>query len=228
MAIEPDSDIFTAMRSLLFMVLGAAALGTGCSRPGVSRPREDSPVVLPMSASSMSTVYGIQLDLRGSAAVRDGWVYVDVPEGAARTYQGRATAWDLLVRAGIATCDGRDESRLVAEGRAARIAPLVGLTRDNPELDTVTRKFTAPLRLEVGIPPGTDRERSWVTIEVSWPIESVIANYSLAATGGLVGGVPSPVVADGATRVPDTRSKTGADNLDALGVRSPPLRIRCS
>ena len=137
----------------------------------------------------MSTVYGIQLDLRGSASLRDGWVYVDIPVGAARTYQGRATAWDLVVRAGIATCSGRG-SRLVAEGRAARIAPLVGLTRDNAELDTVTRTFATPLRLEVGVPPGTDFERSWMTIEVSWPIESVSASYSLAATSGLVARTP--------------------------------------
>jgi len=145
--------------------------------------------MLPVAATSMSTVYGIQLDLRGSALLRDGWVYVDIPVGAARTYQGRATAWDLVVRAGIATCSGRG-SRLVAAGRAARIAPLVGLTRDNAELDTVTRTFATPLRLEVGVPPGTDLERSWMTIEVSWPIESVSASYSLAATSGLVARTP--------------------------------------
>jgi hypothetical protein len=227
LAIAADGDIFPSMRGLLLVVLGAAALETACSRSGFSRPGGNVAVVLPVAATSMSTVYGIQLGLRGSAVVRDGWVYVDIPDGSARTYQGRATAWDLLVRAGIATCDGRNESRLIAEGRAARIAPLVGLTRDNPELDTVTRKFTAPLHVEVGIPPGTDLDRSWVTIEVSWPIESVIASYSVAATGGLVGGVPAPV-ADGATRTSDARSRAGAYDLDVLGVRAPPPRIRCS
>jgi hypothetical protein len=174
----------------------------------------------------MSSVYGIQLDLRGSADVREGWVYVNIPAGAARTYQGRANAWDLVVRAGIATCDGRGGSRLIAEGRAVRVAPLVGLTPDNAELDTVTRRFTAPLSLDVGIPPGTDVQRSWMTIEVSWPIESVIASYSLAATGGLVAGAPAPVL-DGATRGSSDRSKAGANSLDALGKRTPPARLRC-
>jgi hypothetical protein len=178
--------------------LGAVAIG--CSRAGAPRTDDLRPVVVPVLATSMSTVYGIQLDLRGSAAVRDGWVYVNIPVGAARTYQGRANAWDLVVRAGIATCSGRGGVRLIAEGRAARVAPLVGLTPDNAELDTVTRTFAAPLSLDVGIPPGTDLRRSWLTIEVSWPIESVIASYSLAATSGLVGGAPG-LVPDIPTRV---------------------------
>jgi hypothetical protein len=203
-----------------------AVLTSGCSRPGTSRVGDISPVVLPVVATSMSTVYGIQLDLRGSAAVRDAWVYVDIPAGSARTYQGRANAWDLVVRAGIATCSGRDGSQLIAEGRATRIAPLVGLTRDDAELDTVTRKFAAPLRLDVGIPPGTDLQRSWMTIEVSWPIESVIASYSLAATGGLTSGAPAPV-ADNSTSAAGDRSGAGAHALDGLGVRSPPARVRC-
>ena len=171
--------------------LGAVAVG--CSRAGAPRTGDISPVVLPVVATSMSTVYGIQLDLRGSAAVRDGWVYMEIPAGAARTYQGRANAWDLVVRAGIATCSGRGGVRLIAEGRAARVAPLVGLTLDNAELDTVTRTFAAPLSLDVGIPPGADLQRSWLTIEVSWPIESVIASYSLPATSGLIDGAPEPV-----------------------------------
>lgn len=171
-------------------VFALALFSAACSRSGAAHAGDISPVALPVAATSMSTVYGIQLALHGSAVVRDGWVYVSLPEGAARTYQGRANAWDLVVRAGIATCDGRRGSRLIAEGRAARVAPVVGLTLDNAELDTVTRKFTAPLSLDVGIPPGTDLQRSWLTIEVSWPIESVVASYSLTATGGLVTPVP--------------------------------------
>jgi hypothetical protein len=209
---------------MAMLSLGVAAIA--CSRPIASHRAESDPVVLPVAATSMSTVYGIQLALRGSATVRDGWVYVDIPVGAARTYQGRATAWDLLVRAGIATCSGRGGSDLIAEGRAARVAPLVGLTRDSAELDTVTRKFAAPLRVGVGIPPGTDLHRSWVTIEVSWPIESVIASYSLAATGGLEAGAPAPVV-ESATRSPREQANAAARDLDALGVRTPPARVRC-
>jgi len=177
-----------AMRRPLLAVSSFLVVVSGCSRPVPSHSADIGPVVLPVVATSMSTVYGIQLALRGSASMRDGWVYVDVPEGAARTYQGRANAWDLVVRAGIATCSGRGGSELIAEGRSARLAPLIGLTLDNAELDTVTRKFAAPLRLDVGIPPGTDLQRSWMTIEVSWPIESVVASYSLAATNGLVAG----------------------------------------
>lgn len=173
----------------------------------------------------MSSVYGIQLDLRGSAVVRDGWVYVEIPSGAARTYQGRANAWDLVVRAGIATCDGRG-SRLIAEGRAARVAPVVGLTLDHSELDTVTRQFSAPLSLAVGIPPGTDLGRSWVTIEVTWPVESVIATYSLPATGGLVAGEPASV-AEEAGRARGNGAKGGRYSLESLGTRTPPTRVRC-
>lgn len=212
---------------ILAALITMSVSSTACSHPGASRIGKISPIVLPVVATSMSTVYGIQLDLRGSASLRDGWVYVDVPAGAARTYQGRANAWDLVVRAGIATCSGRGGSRLIAEGRAARIAPLVGLTPDNAELDTVTRKFAAPLALDVGIPPGTDLQRSWMTIEVSWPIESVIASYSLAATDGLLAGAPAPVL-DNATHASGSRSDGDANSLDALGKRKPPSRVRCS
>lgn len=224
---EAMHNPFRAMRRTLLAVSSFAALTSGCSRPGTSRAGEIRPVVLPVAATSMSTVYGIQLDLRGSATVHDGWVHVEIPVGAARTYQGRANAWDLVVRAGIATCSGRGGSQLIAEGRAARLAPLVGLTRDNAELDTVTRKFAAPLRVDVGIPPGTDLERSWMTIEVSWPIESVIASYSLTATGGLVAGAAAPVVGN-STNATGDRSSAGAHALDGLGVRTPPARVRCS
>jgi hypothetical protein len=208
------------------LMVGAVMSATACSRPVASRAGEVSPVALPVAASSMRSVYGIQLELRGSASVHDRWVYVDIPAGAARTFQGRANAWDLVVRAGIATCAGRGGSRLVTEGRAARIAPLIGLTPDNAELDTVTRTITAPLRLDVGIPPGTDPERSWVTIEVVWPIESVIASYSLPATGGLVAGATAP--ADAAAGEPGRRTRAAPDPLDALGTRPPPGRMRCS
>lgn len=167
------------------VMVSLALVATGCARLGASHAGDVRPAVLPVAATSMSTIYGIQLDLRGSVAMRDGWVYVDLPTGAAKTYQGRASAWDLVVRAGIATCSGPREGRLIAEGRAGRIAPLVGLTRDNADLDTIARTFTAPLRLDVGIPPGTDLSRSWVTLDVSWPVEATIASYKLTATDAL-------------------------------------------
>jgi len=213
------------MLRMLLVMSSLGAVATGCSRAGARRTGNLSPVVLPVVASSMSTVYGIQLDLRGSATVRDGWAYMEIPTGAARTYQGRANAWDLVVRAGIATCSGRGGVQLIAEGRGARVAPLVGLTPDNAELDTVTRTFAAPLSLDVGIPPGTDLQRSWMTVEISWPIESVIASYSLAATSGLAGG-GQDLVPDISTR-PSGEKPTGrADPLDAVGSRTPPTRLR--
>ena len=215
------------MRRTLLGISSLGAMAIGCRSTGAPHTGALSPVVLPVVATSMSTVYGIQLDLRGSAAVRDGWVFMTIPVGATRTYQGRANAWDLVVRAGIATCSGRGGVRLIAEGRAARVAPLVGLTPDNAELDTVTRTFTAPLSLDVGIPPGTDLQRSWMTIEVSWPIESVIASYSLAATSGLVGGAPD-LVPEISTSARGDRPGDRAYPLDAVGARTPPTRVRCA
>jgi hypothetical protein len=215
------------MRRTLLVTSSLGAAAIGCSRAGAPRTGDIGPVVLPVAATSMSTVYGIQLDLRGSAAVRDGWVYTTIPVGAARTYQGRANAWDLVVRAGIATCSGRGEVRLIAEGRAARVAPLVGLTPDNAELDTVTRTFAAPLSLDVGIPPGTDLRRSWMTIEVSWPIESVIASYSLAATSGFVAGAPEDI-SNISARARGDRPSAGTNPLDAVGTRTPPTHVHCS
>jgi hypothetical protein len=215
------------MTRTLLVISSLGAIAIGCSRAGAPRTGDISPVVLPVVATSMSTVYGIQFDLRGSATVRDGWVYMQIPTGAARTYQGRANAWDLVVRAGIATCSGRGGVRLIAEGRAARVAPLVGLTPDNAQLDTVTRTFAAPLSLDVGIPPGTDLRRSWATIEVSWPIESVIASYSLAATGGLVVDAPESA-SDASKRAQGDRPSASAYPLDAVGARMPPTRVHCS
>lgn len=215
------------MTRLLLAVISFAPVASACSRPGMSRAGDIIPAALPVAATSMSTINGIQLDLRGSATLRDGWVYVDIPVGAARTYQGRASAWDLLVRAGIATCSGRRRGRLIAEGRAARIAPLVGLTRNDAELDTVARTFAIPLRLEVGIPPGTDLERSWMTIEVSWPIEAVIASYSLTASGGLAHATPDPVAASSA-RAEDGGSGGRVQAWDAVELQNPPSDVRCS
>lgn len=141
---------------------------------------------MPVVTGAMPSAYGIQIRLEGSAALRDGWLYVVVPKGAVRTYQGTAPAWDLMLRAGLAACMGDHEPALVSESRAARIAPLIGLTRDSSMLDTTTRVFKDTLRLDLGVPRGIDLERSWVTFELSWPIESVLATYTLptAATLG--------------------------------------------
>lgn len=211
-------------RALLVTTITLGATATGCTQPLGSSAGAIRPVTLPLAASSMSTIYGIQLDLRGSAVVRDRWVYVDIPTGAARTYQGRAVAWDLVVRAGIATCSGPSMGHLIAEGAAGHVAPIIGLTRDNPELDTIPRSFVTPLRVDVGIPPGTDLARSWITLEVSWPIDATIARYSLTATHGLL-----RTAADSATVAPASRPASDTDMLLQMeALHAPPPNIACT
>lgn len=145
----------------------------------------DHTTVVPISASSMPSGYGIQLRLEGSAVVRDDWLYLVVPTGSVRTFQGTADAWDLMIRAGVATCTGKGTWQVVSESRAARIAPLVGLTRDSAVLDTTIRAFSDTLHLDLGVPRGTKMERAWLTFEVAWPIQSVLAEYTLSTGAAL-------------------------------------------
>ena len=99
--------------------------------------------------------------------------------GSVRTYQlDRQDYWDLRVRAGVATCKGRS-FEIVSEGRAVRLAPLLGLARDSARLDTAQRAFRDTLRLDVGIPPGTELARSWIALIFEWPFENVMATYTL-------------------------------------------------
>ena len=138
-----------------------------------------------VDASSMRSSYGIQLRAAGTVTRRGNWLYVTVPIGAVRTYQGTAPAWDLTVRAGVASCTGSREWKVVSESRAARIARLVGFTIDDSMLDTTTRAFRDTLRLDLGIPPGIDLARSWLTVELEWPITGVIASYGIPASSTL-------------------------------------------
>lgn len=212
------------MRALAVAAIALDAAATGCSQLNASHPSDLRPISLPVAATSIPSVYGIQLTLRGSASVHDGWVYLDIPTGVARTYQGRASAWDLVVRAGIATCNGRGWGHVISEGQAGRIAPLVGLTEDAPELDTVPRTFTAPLHLDVGIPPGTDLAHSWVTLDVSWPVEATIARYTLTASGGIAAPASDP------PSTPSVRSSgKEADPLQELEtLHAAPRNVSCT
>ena len=142
-------------------------------------PSFDNRPAIPINASSMPSGYGVQLRLDGSAVVRDDWLYVKVPAGSVRTYQGTTDAWDLMIRAGLATCTGKGKWRIVSESRAARIAPLVGLTRDSSTLDTNVRVLSDTLHLDLGVPRGTDMRRAWVTFEIAWPFQNVLAEYTL-------------------------------------------------
>jgi hypothetical protein len=117
--------------------------------------------------------------LDGTFEVRDNWIYVTAPTGAIRTYQGRAEAWDLMVRVGLATCSGAGQWKTISESQAVRLALTVGFTRDSSMLDTMPRSFVTPLQMDLGIPPGANPDQTWITFNVSWPIEGVIASYTL-------------------------------------------------
>ncbi|HEX5436657.1 MAG TPA: hypothetical protein VFW98_05840 [Gemmatimonadaceae bacterium] len=164
---------------LAIVAIGCAAMHGGSGM--ASAPTGD----ILFAASSMPSAYGIQMRLEGSAAVRGDWLYIVVPTGLVRTYQGTADAWDLMLRAGLATCSGTGKWRLVSESRAARIAPLVGLTREHAMLDTTVRAFNDTLRLDLGVPQGTKLDRAWLTFELAWPIEGVLATYTLPGNSSL-------------------------------------------
>lgn len=163
----------TATVTLLALLLfNAACASRGRRTPTTIASR-------PVTASSMPSGYGIQLRLSGSMEVRDGWVYLTAPSGAIRTYQGRAEAWDLVLRAGLATCTGRGEWRVISESRAARLASMVGFTRDSSMLDTTARNFTSALQMDFGIPPGTNLDKTWLVLDMTWPVEGVLATYTM-------------------------------------------------
>lgn len=172
------------LHSLAAISLSSFAIGCTTTHQAAQLSNAQA-VVIPISASSMPSGYGIQLRLEGSAVVRDDWLYVKMPTGSVRTFQGTADAWDLMLRAGLATCTGKGQWQIVSESRAARIAPLVGLTRDSAMLDTTVLTFSDTLRLDLGVPRGTNMERTWLTFEVAWPIQSVLATYTLPTGAAL-------------------------------------------
>jgi hypothetical protein len=157
--------------AVLFVAAGCGGARGTTVQPGTERP---------FTMSSIGSSYGIQARIEGTIAVGDRWVYVVVPRGAVRTYQlDRQDYWDLRVRAGIASCTSRREFEITSEGRAARLAPVLGLSRDAATLDTTTRAFRDTLRLDAGIPPGTDLDKSWIALIFEWPFQSVMATYTV-------------------------------------------------
>lgn len=160
----------------------------GCRATSTGSVSPDGRV--PFSVSSIRTSYGIQGRLTGTIAVQDRWVYLVVPVGAVRTYQlDRQEYWDLRLRAGLASCKPRG-FEIVSEGRAARLAPLLGLSRDAATLDTTTREFRDTLRLDVGVPAGTDLGRSWIALTFEWPFQNVLATYTIHTNVPLNGDGP--------------------------------------
>jgi len=164
-----------AARNIVLLLAALIAGACGGARRGTLAPMAGRP----FSISTIRSSYGIQAQMDGSVAMREGWLYVIAPRGAVRTYQvDRQDYWDLRVRAGVASCVGRSFD-VTSEGRAARVASLLGLSRDAAFLDTTTRAFRDTLRLDVGIPPGTDLAKSWIAFIFEWPFEGVLATYTV-------------------------------------------------
>ena len=170
-----------------FAVFALSVLCAACSaRHAGTRASQATP----FTASSIRSQYGVQAVFQGSIVVGDRWVYLTVPSGGVKTYQlDRQDYWDLRVRAGLVSCKGR-QFQVVSEGRASRIAPLLGLSRDAAFLDTTTLSFKDTLRLDVGIPPGTDLVYSWIAIVFEWPVAGALATYELHTNIPLNHGAP--------------------------------------
>ena len=165
----------TAVRALALSLAVLLSVACGGARRGGLSPFTGRT----FSVSTIQSSYGIQARMDGSIAGRDGWLFVIAPRGAVRTYQvDRQDYWDLRVRAAVAACVGRSVE-VTSEGRSARVATLLGLSRDAAFLDTTTRAFRDTLRLDVGVPPGTDLAKSWIAFIFEWPFEGVLATYTV-------------------------------------------------
>ena len=162
------------VRQLCALALAVASLACGAARTRTAPVGAGKP----FSLSSFRGSVGIQARLEGTIIVQDRWAYV-TGLGAVRTYQlDRQDYWDLRVRAGVATCKGRDVE-ITSEGRAVRLAPLLGLARDSARLDTAQRMLRDTLQLDVGVPPATELARSWIALIFEWPFENVMATYTV-------------------------------------------------
>jgi hypothetical protein len=143
-------------------------------------------VAAQFTVSSMRTSYGIQGQFAGTIAVHDGWMYVVAPTGALKTYQRDAQRyWDLRLRAGLVTCVPNGQWEVVSESRAVKLAPLLGITENMTEIDTLTRALRDTVRFDLGIPPGTALERSWVAFIFEWPFQNLLATYLLHTDAAL-------------------------------------------
>lgn len=171
------------------MVIPGAVIGLAACAPHTPHVA-DSPTPMFVTASSIQSSYGIQFHVAGSSYVRDNWLYVTLPTGAIRTYQGTAPAWDLLMRAALVSCTGDRHERVVSVSQPAHLATIVGFTQDSSMLDTTSRAFRDTVRLDLGVPATVDPAHSWIEFELTWPVSNVLATYrtpanvTLAQTGG--------------------------------------------
>lgn len=174
------------MRRLAAFALCTVVAACAGARQGQGAPGQQ----LHFAVSSIRSQFGIQGRFDGTISVQDRWLYLVVPTGAVRTYQvDREDHWDLRLRAGLVSCAGRS-FEVVSEGRAARLAPVLGLSQDAAFLDTTLLSFRDTLRLDVGVPPGTDLASSWIALIFEWPVQTVIATYELHTNMPLNGGAP--------------------------------------
>lgn len=156
-------------------------------------------VSIPFAASSLDTQYGMQGAFEGAIVVGEHWIDVVVPKGTVRTLQRDPQVyWDLRVRAALVRCLEGGQWDVTSESRAARMAPIVGLTSDTGNVDGTPRVFRDTLHLDLGLPPGTPLNRSWIAIVFEWPFVNTLATYQLH----------TDVLLDG-TRVPARRVGRG-------------------
>lgn len=128
----------------------------------------------------MQTGYGIQGQFAGTIAVNERWIHIVAPQGALKTYQRDAQRyWDLRLRAGLVACVPNGQWQIVSESPAIKLAPLLGITENMTEIDTATRVLRDTLRLDLGVPPGTTLDRSWVAFTFEWPFQNLLATYVL-------------------------------------------------
>ena len=134
---------------------------------------------VPFLISSYGGAQGVQGRLEGTIGLGERWLYLTATAGEIRTFQlDRQDYWDLRPRAAIVTCRGRDVE-IASEGRAIRLLPLLGLSRDSSLIDTTSRALQGTLRLDVGVPPGLNAARSWVAVVFEWPFQNLMATYTL-------------------------------------------------
>ena len=89
------------MRHHALLPFALCVVAVGCV--GARRARRHGPTVIPVTASSIQTVYGIQGRFEGTVAVRGDWIYV-VVLSEVRTYQRPPAELGPRIRAALATC----------------------------------------------------------------------------------------------------------------------------
>jgi len=170
------------------LALSVCGLTLACG--GARHASESASPGKPFSASSLRSQFGIQGSFEGTISMGDRWIYVVAPVGGVKTWQvDRQDYWDLRLRAGLVSCKQR-QFEVVSEGRATRLLPLLGLSPDAAYLDTTTITLKDTLRLDVGIPAGTDLSHSWIALVFEWPVAGALATYELHTNVPLNDGAP--------------------------------------